>query len=556
MGNIFFTIFISITAWVNILSSFAFTGTHAMASLKEHGGVHVAARSPWESRGGKQGVTLKFPTELALLGGELPDPFPALAVDQVHDSACGHAFVNVTSVTDVAFVRTSQPCILIVKGFVAIKLQNMGVQKDRTVETTITLHDAKLDAAQVRAVTLINLAGGRDNYVVHAADEMAVAVKQDPKLVILAELRQSDVSERNWCAYRDCKAFDMFINQVICQECIAGTFVLHKTTVKDAYLVKRIQISHTDRDNIYTKSGKVGITFKQARSIFDPDEKDIEVLRLQTTDKKDIEATYAALVEIPGFRGVFVGQGQQFVRIDDSELEVARKIVCDQDDRFCPETMGMKLTHRFRVQGLPSGITNASVISTLAEWHWRVVPLQVFHVSELAVAIVGSDSYPSSYHIPTSCGHLLVEKLERRGPKAKKTIVKESGASSSGADSAPTSDISQIRPRNLLANPRPSAPDMSQQGSFMSPFANSLAGKVKDLEEKVANITGDIVKLQDGQNETRNEIHALRTQQDTGFSSLMSAIGDLKKMQESVLQTSSPSKAASPPAKVPRTQGS
>ena len=90
----------------------------------------------------------------------------------------------------------------------------------------------------------------------------------------------------------------------------------------------------------------------------------------------------------------------------------------------------------------------------------------------------------------------------------------------------------------------------------MSPFANSLAGKVKDLEEKVANITGDIVKLQDGQNETRNEIHALRTQQDTGFSSLMSAIGDLKKMQESVLQTSSPSKAASPPAKVPRTQGS
>ena len=174
-------------------------------------------------------------------------------------------------------------------------------------------------------------------------------------------------------------------------------------------------------------------------------------MRLQT-DKKDIEATYAALVEIPGFRGVFVGQGQHFVRIDDSELEVARKIVYEQDDRFCPETMGMKLTDRFRVQGLPSGITN----STLAEWHWRVVPLQVFHVSELAVAIVGSDSYPSSCHIPTSCGHLLVEKLERRGPKAKKTIVKESGASSSEADSALTSDISQIRPRNLLANPRPS----------------------------------------------------------------------------------------------------
>ena len=54
----------------------------------------------------------------------------------------------------------------------------MGVQKDRT-------DDAKLDAAQVRAVTLINMAGGRDNYVVHVADEMAVEVKQDPKLVIL-----------------------------------------------------------------------------------------------------------------------------------------------------------------------------------------------------------------------------------------------------------------------------------------------------------------------------------------------------------------------------------
>ena len=219
------------------------------------------------------------------------------------------------------------------------------------------------------------------------------------------------------------------------------------------------------------------------------------MLRLQT-DKKDIETTYTVLAEIPGFRGIFAGQGQHFVRIDDSELEAARKIICEQDDRFRPETMGMKLTHRFRVQGFPSGITNVSV--TLVEWHWYVVPLQVLHISELAVAIVGSDSFPSSYYIPTSCGHLLVEKLEKRGPKAKKMIEKESGASSTGPDSAPTSEISQIRPRNILAIPRPIASDQPQQGSFMSPFANSLAGKVKDLEEKVANITGDIGKLQDG----------------------------------------------------------
>ena len=73
--------------------------------------------------------------------------------------------------------------------------------------------------------------------------------------------------------------------------------------------------------------------------------------------------------------------------------------------------MSMKPTKRFKVQGFLSGATVATVVETCASLSWHVVPLRIIHVAELAIAIVGSSSSPTSCRIPTNLGFLQVEEI-------------------------------------------------------------------------------------------------------------------------------------------------
>ena len=75
--------------------------------------------------------------------------------------------------------------------------------------------------------------------------------------------------------------FDAFIAEVLKSECEDGDFVAHRCQNKGNYLVKRLQVPVSDRDRLYSKSGKNSVTFRQARGPFDPDEPDLEIIKIE-----------------------------------------------------------------------------------------------------------------------------------------------------------------------------------------------------------------------------------------------------------------------------------
>ena len=132
----------------------------------------------------------------------------------------------------------------------------------------------------------------------------------------------------------------------------------------------------------------------------------------------------------------------------------------------------------------------AAVVETCASLSWHVVPLRIIHVAELAVAIVGSNSSPTFCPIPTN--FLQVEEIGKRAPRKPRTNSEFSSISGSNDRKV------EVSTRSSFSRPRVANPSSAQSppGSFMSPFASSLAGKVQALENRMNRVSSDVKVLQ------------------------------------------------------------
>ena len=176
----------------------------------------------------------------------------------------------------------------------------------------------------------------------------------------------------------------------------------------------------------------------------------------------------------------------------------------------------------------------AAVVETCASLSWHVVPLRIIHVAELAVAIVGSNSSPTFCPIPTN--FLQVEEIGKRAPRKPRTNSEFSSISGSNDRKV------EVSTRSSFSRPRVANPSSAQSppGSFMSPFASSLAGKVQALENRMNRVSSDVKVLQKKkQAETHEDISQIKQVQEGGFSSLMCAINELKDMQERMMTAAS-----------------
>ena len=504
-------------------------------------------RSAWESKSSKPGIQIPFLTELELVSGDDIQSLQVFPMERFHDSSQGISLANLGTIKDNSATRTSQTCALICKGYNKRKLESFGLEGSRLEECVITIHDPVLGRNESRAVTLVNMALDDGNYIRRAQQEMTVEISCSPKIALWAEIRQSDSNAHDWQALSKESEFDAFIAEVLKSECEDGDFVAHRCQNKGNYLVKRLQVPVSDRDRLYSKSGKNSVTFRQARGPFDPDEPDLEIIKIEDSPP-DTRAGFEKYVHLKGFLGLFCAQSVFYLRIQDVHLGEARQFIYGNSGIFNAHTMSMKLTKRFKVQGFPSGATVATVVETCASLSWHVVPLRIIHVAELAIAIVGSSSSPTSCRIPTNLGFLQVEEIGKRAPR--KPRANSEFSSSSGSSDRKV----EVSTRSSFSRPRVANPSSAQSppGSFMSPFASSLAGKVQALEDRMNRVCSDVKVLQKTQAETREDISQIKQVQEGGFSSLMCAINELKDMQERMMTAASSASTPihSPPPKV------
>ena len=219
-------------------------------------------RSAWESKSSKPGIQIPFLTELELVSGDDIQSLQVFPMERFHDSSQGISLANLGTIKDNSATRTSQTCALICKGYNKRKLESFGLEGSRLEECVITIHDPVLVRNESRAVTLVNMALDDGNYIRRAQQEMTVEISCSPKIALWAEIRQSDSNAHDWQALSKESEFDAFIAEVLKSECEDGDFVAHRCQNKGNYLVKRLQVPVSDRDRIYSKSGKNSVTFR------------------------------------------------------------------------------------------------------------------------------------------------------------------------------------------------------------------------------------------------------------------------------------------------------
>ena len=204
----------------------------------------------------------------------------------------------------------------------------------------------------------------------------------------------------------------------------------------------------------------------------------------------------------------------------------------------------MQCKLHFRVQGFPAGIHIDQVHEALRQASWNVIVQRVLHMSDLAVALVASDSVPPPPRILTSVATLHIDEAVRR-PRA----ISQS-TSTAQAYTAQSSQGSSSDSPAFPAVPRSFLPSKSQpaQESLMTPIAANISSRVDSLEQQLARVTNELKTVKTEQKNTSARLDDIAKSQDRGFSQLMNAIMDLKN------ESSSPA-IPSPPPKVQKLAG-
>ena len=495
----------------------------------------LAKRSPWESTAGKTGVCLADVEELSLCTGSTCKGFKCVPVDQLHESSSGFAFMTFQRLQDWCMFRTSGPFAAILKGFICDKVVTLGFESNRVSEVVVTIWDAIAHSTESRAVTLVNLSLDESDWICPTHSDTALDLESDPKIVLLVELRKTDAALSDWQAFGNREAFDSYIESLVTASGIRDRSVLHRTNAKDGYLAKRIQIPKTSRNYVYKKSGQNSIQLRAARSTGDPQEENIEILRIFGEANL---ADYSKVAESHEFSyGVFASQGAVYTRVCSEKLAEARKFWFPQDERFDAGNLGVKCKLHYRVQGLPAGTTLGAVRDVLREIGWEVVPLRVWHLAELASAIVACETEPKQTKVFTNLGSLLISREEKPMMKRKDTTrvvlsqaVPASQATPSSSLPSSVASVTGVRPyagQSLLPPPPPNP---------------ELLARVEMLEKQMGETTSTIKVVQSEQADMKQQIHS-------GFRDMMQALQEMKDMQAAAASTTS-SPLKSPPPKV------
>ena len=503
-------------------------------------------RAPWESNGNRIGLTVADCSELSLPTGAVCSELLHVPADQVHDSSTGVSFVTFVKFQEMMHIRTMKPMAFILKGFVRQKVLAIGIEEPRISQLVLTLRDAVCNSDESRAVTVVNVASDETDFFCKTHDDSALELSDESKLTVYFELRECDASKADWKSYGSVAAFTLYVEALVKAAGIREKTVLNRVVEKSGYFMRRAMIPPSSRDTLYCKSGQNSVQIRAARRPFDPPEPGLEVLKVDNGGD-DLSSVVKYGETVAGFLGAFSTQGAYYVRVADAHIKDARSHWYVGDTRFDDGNIGMKAAKHFRISGFPSGVNFPDILKVTRAFGWNVIPVRVFHVNELAVAIVASDVEPGLSKVPTSLGNLLISDEAR---KPRKAFVSRPGensqwsswpnkvdgnVSSSSQSSHPTTAESR---GSSLPTPRPSLLAVPYTG---------LANRVQELEQQMMKVNSQIGTLEANQQETNSQIKTLQASQDDGFKNLLVAIQELR---SSSAAASSPIKPTSPPSKV------
>lgn len=511
---------------------------HILISSRGKGGAPGLGkkRAPWESTSTIGGLTLAHPDELtALTLGEVK----CIPSSQINERSCGAVFVTMQTLKQMQGFRSANALLAITKGFVRPQVESLGFDEDRIIQTTLTIYDPILQSKESRAVTLTNLAMNPCDFFELTVADKIIEISETSRHAILAEIRKSDLDEHLWNSYGTIEAFESYIENCLRQVSQLDKCVQYRSSEKNGYLCKRIQVPDDSRDDLYKLSGKCGIQFRAIRVHDSPPESGLEVLRLPPT-KLPMPKEVEKISRCPGYLGLFRTQNGTFVRVMDTNIADARLFLYGEaDPRFTPFNRGIKCLLSYRIQGFRCGTLLKEIASFGESVNWPCVPAKTINFRDLCLVFVWAQTPPPAERFATSCGTILVTPSDPK-PNAKSQVQQPQSENLGGVGHKTDSVKETARSSNKSSASADTAPSVR---SFTSIVTNNVMhNRVDALEQKVQELTVGLSEVRQQQSDTEKQIVNLSEKQDQGFQQLLAAIAGLK--QDSTPTRSPPHKAA------------
>ena len=516
-----------------------------------------ARRARWESTPEQPGLRLAYPSEICQPITTRTIPEDTWPIQQIHQSSAGITFATFASFENISHIRTDTACMVVLRGYVKLKVLRLGVDDSRVLTTTITVRDVIQDTEELRAVTLVNLARDSDDFFTLPDVVAAAEVAHIERVAMFAEIRSTDASSADWAAFGTPEAFHNYVTQTLENHSTIGNCVLYKIFHREGYLCRRIQVPVEHRDAVYQHSGLKSVQFRAVRKPDVAPESGLEVLRIPDSDS--LAEAAVRLSQIPGSLGCFKSQSSLYLRVNDAHIQRARETVFPGDDRFSAFNIAAKCVIPYKVLGFPAGTSMKEVVKTLETLGFVAVPSRIVNLRELAVVFLAAPQPPSANRFQTSAGVIQIIEVERKTFHRKENSM-----------IAPIPPSSSRTPNNHKGNVKGSGkggrdglygPLLSQRAlMFPKPavplLPNPFADRVDALETQVATLKQDIEAVKKDGADTKQQLAEISSNQNRGFQDLLTAISEIRANMSAAANSSqqnhSPPSKQSPPNKHPR----
>ena len=494
-------------------------------------------RGPWESSLMKDGIQLADRTELSIEDGSSILSLCNFFASNLHEGSRGFTFLVWQTLKRCASLRTQAACAGILNGFQKDRCVQLGIQADRISQVVLTLSDDTSSVTEPRACTIINFAISNKLFVGKSDDIFDIELEEQDKCTVAFEMRKGDSDAAEWGSFSEPAAFKKYAEEIFERTGRAPKAFWHSVYKRDDYVVRKVVAPIACKDVLYPLSGQKSIQIKCVRSSGDPPEPGFDIIRLTKPQPFVLHKIWSAGMTQQGWQGAFASPYGVFLRFSDSHLAKAREHWLQDDIRFNQDNRGVKLSKQWKVQGFGPGTTMPDAQAALHSVGWNVVPLRCFQPNGLTVCVVASEQDPPQNKYLTNLGSLLISaNVVNPKPRASRKEDQRFHAATAEKENVNSSS----------ARSRPPLQEVKAPSDQVDPWANyanaALSKRVDALEKRMGGIEAE-------QKSTREVVDELRSSQETGFTSLLAAIKDLKQTHCS---SAASSPILSPPMKQPR----
>ena len=396
-------------------------------------------RPAWESTATLKGV--KVINQIKVEGKVVPP----ITLDMLCDQTTGVACCLMSSWSRISQLQSAEPLLIIFPGKCMATLRRLGAAEKKVSEGELFMNNGDESSIFKRKVTFYKISEHNFEIGANIRNVQWQPAAQTEMLIELdgrwATTSTSERAKSDWktVALAACKAATMTTVQ---QSEIYG--VRRVDTMPFDLWQARVRLHMEASEKLLGASGKDAIFFRPAiPSQLQSASQFTIVWAKKSTEANStaLAATLQMLSQIAGHRGLARSISALGARVPWTAIREARSLFTPEDKRFVPETLAIKDSSKYKLDGVPAGATAPELARYLREVEWAAIPQRRLPGKSNAIWLVSAEAAPKDYCLRWGESNILVSAiadddklLQRQADKTQKKPYRKFSETGTGSD--------------------------------------------------------------------------------------------------------------------------